>query len=101
MGIFVLTATYELRGSRKSHLRDHPTLGQKVLGSYKHFEAWTLLILKPTVHETTQKNDETYFKMSLRIYFAFISALAGSFLTKKSQNHCTVMYIVYRFLLTW
>jgi hypothetical protein len=24
MGIFVLTATYELRVSRKSHLRDHP-----------------------------------------------------------------------------
>jgi hypothetical protein len=25
MRIFVLTATYELRVSRKSHLRDHPT----------------------------------------------------------------------------
>jgi hypothetical protein len=25
MGIFALTATYELRVSRKSHLRDHPT----------------------------------------------------------------------------
>jgi hypothetical protein len=25
MGIFVLTATYELRVSRKIHLRDHPT----------------------------------------------------------------------------
>jgi hypothetical protein len=25
MGIFVLTATYELRVSRKSHLRDHPS----------------------------------------------------------------------------
>ncbi len=25
MRIFVLTATYELRGSRKIHLRDHPT----------------------------------------------------------------------------
>ncbi len=27
MGIFVLTATYELRVSRNSHLRDHPTPG--------------------------------------------------------------------------
>ncbi len=26
MRIFVLTATYELRVSRKSHLRDHPNL---------------------------------------------------------------------------
>ncbi len=26
MRIFVLTATYELRVSRKSHLRDHPTV---------------------------------------------------------------------------
>jgi hypothetical protein len=26
MHIFVLTATYELRVSRKSHLRDHPSL---------------------------------------------------------------------------
>ena len=26
MRIFVLTATYELRVSRKSHLRDHPSL---------------------------------------------------------------------------
>jgi hypothetical protein len=25
MRIFVLTATYELRVSRKNHLRDHPT----------------------------------------------------------------------------
>jgi hypothetical protein len=25
MGIFALTATYELRVSRKSHLRDHPS----------------------------------------------------------------------------
>jgi hypothetical protein len=27
MRIFVLTATYELRESRKSHLRDHPIPG--------------------------------------------------------------------------
>ncbi len=26
MHVFVLTATYELRVSRKSHLRDHPSL---------------------------------------------------------------------------
>jgi hypothetical protein len=30
MRIFVLTATYELRGSRKSHLRDHPTSSMDV-----------------------------------------------------------------------
>jgi hypothetical protein len=29
MRIFVLTATYELRVSRKIHLRDHPTVGLK------------------------------------------------------------------------
>jgi hypothetical protein len=29
MHIFVLTATYELRVSRKSHFRDHPTANQK------------------------------------------------------------------------
>jgi hypothetical protein len=29
MRIFVLTAAYELRVSRKSHLRDHPTGTQK------------------------------------------------------------------------
>jgi hypothetical protein len=28
MRIFVLTANYELRVSRKSHLRDHPTDGK-------------------------------------------------------------------------
>jgi hypothetical protein len=28
MRIFVLTATYELRVSRKSHLRDHPSRTQ-------------------------------------------------------------------------
>jgi hypothetical protein len=29
MRIFVLTATYELRVSRKSHLRDHPNCGSR------------------------------------------------------------------------
>jgi|LakMenE18May11ns_1017448.scaffolds.fasta_scaffold9091994_1 hypothetical protein len=30
MRIFVLTATYELRVSRKNHLRDHPTVHTQV-----------------------------------------------------------------------
>ncbi len=33
MRIFVLTATYELRVSRKSHLRDHPTADPIKFGS--------------------------------------------------------------------
>jgi hypothetical protein len=32
MHIFVFTATYELRVSRKSHLRDHPSKGGKSMG---------------------------------------------------------------------
>jgi hypothetical protein len=35
MRIFVLTATYELRVSRKSHLRDHPTAYTCILVSYR------------------------------------------------------------------
>ncbi len=38
MRIFVLAATYELRVSRKSHLRDHPS----------HKMAWQILDLKLT-----------------------------------------------------
>jgi hypothetical protein len=38
MGIFVLTATYELRVSRKSHLRDHPS--GKVGGWAKEGYGW-------------------------------------------------------------
>jgi hypothetical protein len=30
MRIFVFTATYELRVSRKSHLRDHPTYAARM-----------------------------------------------------------------------
>ncbi len=33
MRIFVLTATYELRVSRKSHLRNHPTAQSPAMGA--------------------------------------------------------------------
>jgi hypothetical protein len=44
MHIFVFTANYELRVSRKSHLRDHPTLG-------------TTFFLGTTQGLCTRKND--------------------------------------------
>ncbi len=63
MRIFVLTATYELRVSRKSHLRDHPihnyviiTSTETVLlsGGYKEMSSEYWLTNSALVYETMQ-----------------------------------------------
>jgi hypothetical protein len=48
MGIFVLTNTYELRVSRKSHLRDHPNCNHvsqtQTVGATNSKKLWLLQI---------------------------------------------------------
>ncbi len=50
MRIFVLTATYELRVSRKSHLRDHPTLDPLTHAPPPPLWSWTHTKRRATQH---------------------------------------------------
>jgi hypothetical protein len=75
MRIFVLTATSELRVSRKSHLRDHPTYsvearkesGTKqfypLMGSY---QTHILMIVVPTLSNITLKDCRSAVNVSLK-----------------------------------
>ncbi len=54
MRIFVLTATYELRVSRKSHLRDHPIA--RLHGTCMHMQHTDWLLLIGQTHISFDKN---------------------------------------------
>ncbi len=64
MRIFVLTATYELRVSRKSHLRDHPTYAPRVMTKKKKH----LIALDPLFSVTS------WYSLKNIFFFAKINA---------------------------
>ena len=104
MHIFVLTATYELRVSRKSHLRDHPNFnsGARSVIPYKTRLHWDLYFFKLTqpltvstvllLYTVKEKGGKPYpLPYSLRNLHRNLKSENSPDNAQKPQRNCTFM----------
>ncbi len=68
MRIFVLTATYELRVNRKSHLRDHPTSKSAFLNTQIKFVSKFFYIILVLFANFEAKTDKKAQKIENKLF---------------------------------